>query len=101
MNKLLTVRDLTDMLQVSYPTLYRWLNAGSFPAPLTGRGRKLLWTQSAIEEWMCRPSTLIENTTPSTATEQRRERKAYEQRQEAAKATLARHGITKKEGGAV
>ena len=90
MNRLLTQQEVCDLLRISYPTLYRWMNSGTFPAPVNGRGRKLLWTQDAIEEWTNRQSP-VNAPTPAGAAKKRRERKSYEQRQALAEAALRRH----------
>jgi predicted DNA-binding transcriptional regulator AlpA len=98
MEKLLTVRDVTNLLQISYSTLCRWLDAGTFPQPVNGRNRKLLWTEQSVVEWTNRQSTPV-NSTPLpnvSPSQQKRETKAFQQRQEAAKQTLERHANYRK-----
>ena len=89
--KLLTLQEVLELTTVSYPTIYRWLNAGTFPQPVNGRGRKLLWTQSAIISWMNQQSTPVSNPIVTTSKERRQAEKAYQARQENARAVLERH----------
>ena len=98
MNRLLTRKEVCALVRSSYPTLCRWLDAGLFPQPVNGRKRKLLWTEQQIEEWMNRQSapvnaTPLPNVSPS---QQKRETKAFQQRQEAARQTLLRHANYRK-----
>jgi predicted DNA-binding transcriptional regulator AlpA len=56
MQKLLTLRDLLPLLQVSEATIRRWLaetrrGAGNFPKPVNGFKRKLLFRPEDIESW--------------------------------------------------
>ena len=90
MNKLLTQRDLCELLRVQYSTLNRWLNAGTFPQPVNGRGKKLLFDPDAIEDWVkSRQQPAVPIPTPST--KRRRDKNSFEQRQVAAQAVLQRH----------
>jgi len=62
-----------------------------------GRGKKF-WTEQSILEWIDRQSTPV-NTPPPTvspAKQQKREAKAFNQRQEAARQTLERHAAGRK-----
>ena len=92
MNKLLTQRDLCELLRVQYSTLNRWLNAGTFPQPVNGRGKKLLFDPAAIEDWIKsrQQSAAPAFTSPA---KRRRDKKSFEQRQTAAQAVLQRHAI--------
>ena len=90
MKKLLTVNEVTERLRLSYQTLNRYLNAGTFPQPVNGRKRKLLWTEETIEEWVNR------NATPQPAisfarASKRQQDKEFHKRQEAAEKALERH----------
>ena len=90
MRKLYDVKDVLERCRITYPTLNRWLNAGLFPAPLNGRGKKLLWHPDTIEQWMCRDVT--QPTQPLIGTrQQRRQAKEFQQRQVDAEAVLDRH----------
>lgn len=105
MNRLLTVRDLCDLLTITYPTIYRWIKDGTFPEPVNGRKKKLLWSKDSIEEWMNRnqqstPDNTVSHKVDTPAKQQKREAKSFEQRQTAARQVLERHRKTKgKEGG--
>jgi len=92
MQKLLTVKDITELLQISYSTLYRWLKAGSFPAPINGRGKKLLWHPSQIEEWSnYRESQATTSATDTNPTKRKQRDKDYHERQRKADIVLRRH----------
>jgi len=54
MERLLTIKDITDLCRVGYSTVYRWRKNGTFPEPV-GEG-KLLWTERSIIDWMNRQS---------------------------------------------
>jgi predicted DNA-binding transcriptional regulator AlpA len=96
MEKLLITKEVLELTRLSYPTLYRLLNSGQFPPPVNGRGRKMLWHMSQIEDWAkYRQSTQDSNTTAvSPMREQKRQAKAFKERQAAAKASLDKHRIT-------
>jgi predicted DNA-binding transcriptional regulator AlpA len=51
----LKLSDIKDKLNVSYSTLYRWIDDGSFPKPLVfGKGEKnatTRWVRKEVEEW--------------------------------------------------
>ena len=57
---------------LSYSTLCRMMNAGTFPQPVNGRGRKLLWTQSAIAAWMCQQSESVNRPAQTVTTSKER-----------------------------
>jgi predicted DNA-binding transcriptional regulator AlpA len=54
-DQLLKLSDIKDKLNVSYSTLYRWIDDGSFPKPLVfGKGEKnatTRWLRKEVEEW--------------------------------------------------
>jgi predicted DNA-binding transcriptional regulator AlpA len=57
MKPLLTILDLVNLLRVSESTLRRWIaesrrGLNSFPKPVNGFKRKLLWHPVDIELWM-------------------------------------------------
>ena len=57
MQKLLTFRDLLAILQISEPTLRRWIaearrGTGNFIKPVAGFKRKLLFRPEDFERWM-------------------------------------------------
>jgi predicted DNA-binding transcriptional regulator AlpA len=97
MERLLTIKDVTEMVCLSYSTLHRQMKVGAFPQPVNGRGRKLLWTKESIETWTNRQEISVANMpVASTAAQQRRKTKDFLQRQEAAKASLAKHQVGRK-----
>ena len=69
MQALLTLQDLLPLLKVSEPTIRRWLaetrkGTGSFPMPINGFKRKLLFHPDEIERWAgCRqqPTPVFES----------------------------------------
>ena len=91
MEKLLILREVLELTRVSYPTISRWLKTGMFPQPVNGRGRKLLWTQDSIAQWMNRQSEPVIIPVITTPKERRQADKAYQTRQEAARIALERH----------
>ena len=91
MQRLLTLREVLELTRVSYPTIRRWMNAGTFPQSISGKGKRLLWTPSAIELWMNRQSESVSIPIVTTPRKQRQAEKSYRERQEAARAALERH----------
>ena len=49
--KLLKTRDVLDELGIVYSTLWRWLRAGRFPAPIR-LGSRMAWTRSDLDQWI-------------------------------------------------
>ena len=53
--KLLTRRQVQDRIGgLGTSTLYRWIRAGSFPAPLKIGGKSVRWRANEIEAWLGR-----------------------------------------------
>ena len=54
-DQLLKLGDIKEKINVSYSTLYRWIEEGSFPKPLVfGKGEKnatTRWLKKEVEEW--------------------------------------------------
>lgn len=97
MNRLLTQQEICELIRISYPTLARWLTAGIFPQPINGRGRKLLWTQATIEEWMNRRQSAAAPMVKTLTTRQRKKlEREYLERQQRAAAALQRHELNHK-----
>ena len=94
MNRLLTQRDVCNLLRITYPTLYRWLKDGRFPEPVNGRGRKLLWSPEVVEEWVNARSPVPISVPTKSEKQKARE---FIERQKRAKDTLAKHGITRRD----
>ena len=99
MQRFLTVAEVLDLLQISRPTLGRYVKLArqcesDFPLPIqTGVKTKRLWNPVAIEQWSeCRQSTPVTTATarpsPSKMTKSMQERRAHTE------AILAGHGIT-------
>ena len=104
MEKLLTTKEVCELVRVKYPTIDRWLKAGTFPKPITGRGRKLLWTQESIETWMKKEDVIIvHKPSPAEAKKalrarQKKARDVVKQRYQAARDALReQHGIVVKD----
>jgi predicted DNA-binding transcriptional regulator AlpA len=106
MERLLTVAEVLDLLQISRPTLGRYVKLArqgesNFPLPLqTGAKTKRLWLPAAIEQWSeCRQSTPV--TTATAILSPSKQAKAKQKRQAQTAAILVEHGInvnlTKKE----
>ncbi len=55
-DELLKLSDIKNKLSVSYSTLYRWIEEGSFPKPLVfGKGEKNATTRyvrKEVEDWL-------------------------------------------------
>ena len=102
MNRLLTQQEICELTRISYPTLARWLTAGTFPQPINGRGKKLLWSQAVIEEWINNRQTAQkpEVDVTSSAKKLKRGDQEFRNRQEAAeKALVERHGFNRNAKG--
>jgi predicted DNA-binding transcriptional regulator AlpA len=48
---LVTREELLDILPVNSSTLWRWIRAGRFPAPISTPG-KVFWSRVVFEQWM-------------------------------------------------
>ena len=51
-NNLLTLKQACDLLQVHPQTIYNWRKNGCFPPPIRIGGRKLLWLESDLLDWV-------------------------------------------------
>ena len=95
--KILLVKDLMRILRASRPTVYRWLaerrmGIGTFPLPISQAGRQLRWNADDIEQF-CQSQSNVRLPIAIANSKQRREKKAFQDRQEAAAAVLEKHGI--------
>jgi prophage regulatory protein len=45
-------REVLDHVGVSYPTLWRWMQEGSFPRSRTIGGKKIAWVEAEVEKWI-------------------------------------------------
>jgi predicted DNA-binding transcriptional regulator AlpA len=96
-DKLLTVKDVRLACAVSDSTIYRWRKSGLFPESV-GIG-KLLWTEKQILDWQNRKESTQSNLTlPNVGSvQQKRESRAFEERQKLAKNRLAAHAQHRKQ----
>ena len=90
MTRLLTKKELCELLNVSPQTLYRWVDNCTFPAPINGRGRgkKLMWGEQQIEEWINRQSAPIQSPAVTSPSKQQQDKN---RRLKAARASLENH----------
>jgi predicted DNA-binding transcriptional regulator AlpA len=88
MDQLLTLTEVLALVGVTYSTILRWRNAGTFPEPHNGRGKKLFWTQSSIENWMNRQPQPVSSPIIITP---KKQRKTDDTVYQAARAALERH----------
>lgn len=50
-DRLISRKTLTEKLEVSRSTLYRWEKAGILPKPIFNRGNTVRWSETEIELW--------------------------------------------------
>jgi len=85
------LKEVCALVKRSSSTVLRWVNAGLFDQPLTGRGKKMLWSKSQLEAWANRYTPPV-NTPPVTSpTKQKQLDKDKKRRLAAARASLERH----------
>lgn len=51
MNRTLSQREVADMLEVSVPTVRRWVRKGYFPAPAY-IGRRAVYAPVTVHRWL-------------------------------------------------
>jgi len=96
MEKFLTLPEVLELTRVSYTTLSRYWKAGLFPRPLLGRGKKLVFDPEAVSAWLqAQQQVAPPNIIPPS--QLKRETKAWNERQQLAKATLAKHAEGRKQ----
>ena len=94
MNRLLTQGEVCELLRISYPTLCRWLNAETFPQPVNGRRRKLLFDPDAVEAWIKNQRGPPVSTPAVTcSTKQRNDTRSFQERQRLAELSLQKHSL--------
>lgn len=49
--KLLRKAEVLEMVGVSYPTIWRWVRAGSFPKPIS-MGERSMWVMDEVQAWI-------------------------------------------------
>ncbi|MGO4582010.1 helix-turn-helix transcriptional regulator [Cupriavidus sp. 2TAF22] len=50
--RMMRIADVLAFVGVSRPTLYRWIAAGSFPAPVRLGANSVAWKSTAVSEWL-------------------------------------------------
>jgi prophage regulatory protein len=56
----LRARDITTRLRISRPTLWRWVRAGTFPAPIRLGANSIAWRAEDILDWLASRPTVRE-----------------------------------------
>ncbi len=51
-DRLLRLRDVTERTGLGSSTIYRYINAGTFPAPVKIGGVTARWLESEIAAWI-------------------------------------------------
>ena len=51
-NNFLTLKQACELLQVHPQTIYNWRRTGDFPPAIKIGGRKLLWLESDLLDWL-------------------------------------------------
>lgn len=51
-DRLLRLREVMDQTGLGSSTIYRYIHAGTFPAPLKIGGFSARWRQSSVTTWM-------------------------------------------------
>lgn len=52
--RLLSVKDICDLLKTTAPTIWRWRKAGIFPAPLRVGPRRVFWRLEDVQTFLCK-----------------------------------------------
>ena len=89
MKKLLTLKDIMEVCNVGYSTVYRWRKNKTFPESV-GVG-KLLWTEQQITEWLDRQSAAPPPVNVPTTRQKKQKEREHKARQDWATATLEKH----------
>ncbi len=50
--ELLTAKEVCGLLKMGRTTLWRWVNAGVFPAPRSVGPKCIRWTRAEVEAWI-------------------------------------------------
>ena len=97
MKKLLTRKELCELLGISYSTLNRLMNAGEI-IPVFGRGRKLLFCPDAVDALIRSRQSSPPSSPPASnpAKQNRRAESDFAARQSAAKNRLLTHAAGRK-----
>ena len=56
--KLINTRELTRIIGVSRATIYRWMDAGTFPMSIELSANRVAWLEDEVKDWInSRPRT--------------------------------------------
>ena len=97
MRRLLTRKELCELLGISYSTLNRLMNAGEL-TPVFGRNRKLAFCPDVVEAWIKsrQPSPISSPPVSNPAKQNRKAEADFAARQNAAKIRLLAHAEGRK-----
>jgi len=96
MKRLLTQREVCELLRCSYSTLCRMMNAGDFLQPINGRGKRLLFCSDAVENWIkARQQQAVPAVSSPSPTKQKQLDKDKARRLQAAREVLEKHRQSK------
>ncbi|API87537.1 helix-turn-helix transcriptional regulator [Francisella uliginis] len=51
-NKILRLKQVVEMTGTSKTTIYRWINAGTFPKPINLSHVSVGWLEADINDWI-------------------------------------------------
>ena len=52
MRKVLSKRELTEMVGLSYPTVWRMMRRGQFPKPVPLSENRVGWLETEVADWL-------------------------------------------------
>jgi excisionase family DNA binding protein len=87
--RVILIKAVAEMYGVSESTISRWQEEGKIPATISVKGGKRRWLLSDIEQHLASQSTATQM--PTTARKQRRNAKAFAERQNATDRALAKY----------
>ena len=99
--RILRIEELLALIPVSRPTIDRWTREaregrGDFPIPFSEPGRRMLWDAHVVERWLENRNNATSPAAPPTKSAKQQARE-FAARQEAARQTLEKHGINRKQ----
>ncbi|MEQ1671441.1 MAG: AlpA family phage regulatory protein [Hyphomicrobium sp.] len=57
LERLISRKETLILIGISNATLWRWIKAGRFPAPLKIGKKKVAWRSSVLAEWIAQRTT--------------------------------------------
>ena len=51
-SRFLRLPEVLNLVGVTRSTLYRWMDAGTFPKQISVGGNTVVWVESAVTSWM-------------------------------------------------